>query len=694
MHPSKKSIGLEFIGGNSFRSVDHANPPFGGPSSFPLELALLIVLGAVALLVDGGTAAGRIALGVAVFSLVGFSFAGLFSLFTPRVFAVAWLACLGQAICFVYFLTRIALANASLLPPFSTNEWKVTVVLLVAAGWLSQRRVVRHSLDLRVFGTSAAAILIWSGMYLWRSRVELSLWGPLGSDGDLHILHARVLSEVGKFYYTFPGSDASMEYPLGFATLNWLWMQTTGMSAASAVLLQPSLQVLLLMGSALAIWFHLIAPAKKSIVAALFAVWILGWVWFDPINNSSLNGTARISYTSLLLLPVFLAATGDLRRSGLAFLLAALAALTAVLFNPCLLPSSFILFAIAVYLRRDLFSRLRWGKSLMLILAIAATGVLWMRADPFLRGFVYSGHVFGQSEMRSTEVPSQRGNGVTAKGSALDAPLIDLSKSSTIAHRITWSTFVPFNDRFCTLWLMVIGVLALLPCFQSGRAASLQGYFHTLLFFIFFHGAIAAIVVKFANTDSLFGSLLENYISDAHFRTLLCLSLLCLPAVLYFRPRQKWQQYVALGLAVATLESFYQYATVAWLIPKNDFLLVKAEDVQMAKWMEQNISRNKRILLEGRVLSSSHQSTVHPQGGSRAVALYTSLPTAFFYGMDGQAFNSANYTEHVSRWDSKWMQENQIGYLYHDARVQDFSPPPHAELVHSIGGASLYKLAP
>jgi|GEM_PF-6696862 len=89
MHPSKKSIGLEFTGGNSFRSVDHANPPFGGPSSYPMELALLIGISALALLVDGGTTAGRIALGVVVFSLVGFSFAGLFSLFTPRVFAVA-----------------------------------------------------------------------------------------------------------------------------------------------------------------------------------------------------------------------------------------------------------------------------------------------------------------------------------------------------------------------------------------------------------------------------------------------------------------------------------------------------------------------------------------------------------------------------------------------------------------------------
>jgi hypothetical protein len=694
MHPSKKSIGLEFTGGNSFRSVDHANPPFGGPSSYLMELALLIGLAALALLIEGGSTIGRIALGVAVFSLVGFSFAGLFSLFTPRVFAVAWLACLGQAICFVYFLTRVSLANASLLPSFSATEWKATLVLFVAAGWLSQRRVLRHSFDIRVFATSAIAILIWSAMYLWRSRLELSLWGPLGSDGDLHIVHARVLSEIGKFFYTFPGSDASMEYPLGFATLNWLWMQTTGMTAPVAVLLQPSLQVLLLMGSALAIWFHLMAPTKRLGIAGLFAVWILGWVWFDPINNSSLNGTARISYTSLLLVPVLLSATGDLRRSGMAFLLAALCALVAVLFNPCLLPSSFVLFSIAVYLSRDLFARMRWGKSLALILAVAAIGILWMSADPFLRGFVYSGHVFGKNEIQSSEVPSQRGNGVTANGTALDAPLVDLSKSSTVAHRILWSTFLPFNDRFCTLWLIALGVLALLPCLQVQRAACLQGFFRTLLLFVFFHGAVAAIVVKFANPSSLFGALLENYISDAHFRTLLCLSLLCLPAVLYFRPRQKWQQYIALGLAVATLESFYQYANVAWLVPKNDFLLVNAEDVQMANWMQQNIPGDRRILLEGKVLSNSHQSTVHPQGGSRAVALYTSLPTAFFYGMDGRAFNSANYIAHVTQWDGEWMRQNQIGYFYHDARVQDFSPPPHAELVHSIGGASLYKLAP
>jgi len=442
---------------------------------------------------------------------------------------------------------------------------------------------------------------------------------------------------------------------------------------------------------------HLVSPHgshHKGVIAGLFVVWILGWVWFDPINNSSLNDTARLSYTSLLLMPVFLAASGDLRRSGLAFLLAALSALTAVLFNPCLLPSSFTLFAIAVYLRRDLFARLRWGKALALVLVVVATGLLWMSADPFLRGFVYSGHVFGKNEIQSVEAPSQRGNGVTANGSALNAPLVDLSKSSMVAHRITWSTFLPFNDRFCTLWLMVIGVLALLPCFQSERAAPLQGYFRTLLLFIFFHGAIAAIVVKFANPSSLFGSLLENYVSDAHFRTLLLLSLLCLPAVLYFRPRLKWQQYVALGLSIATLESFYQYANVAWLVPKNDFLLVNAEDVQMARWMEQNIPGDKRVLLEGKVLSNSHPSTVHPQGGSRAVALYTSLPTAFFYGMDGREFNSANYVDHVLRWDAQWMRDNRIGYLYHDARVQSFSPPPHAELVHAIGGASLYKLAP
>gem|GEM_PF-4468083 len=531
-------------------------------------------------------------------------------------------------------------------------------------------------------------------MYFWRSRVELSLWAPLGSDSDLHIAHARVLSEIGKFFYSFPGSDASMEYPLGFATLNWLWMQTTGMSAPVAVILQPSLQVLLLLGSALAIWFHLLAPTKNLGIAALFGVWILGWVWFDPINNSSLNGTARISYTSLLLMPVFLSATGDLRRSGLAFLLASLCALVAVVFNPCLLPSSFVLFAVAVYLSRDLFARLRWVKSLTLISAVIVTGVLWMSADPFLRGFVYSGHVFGKNEIQSADVPSQRGNGVTANGTALYAPLVDISKSSTRAHRITWSTFLPFNDRFCTLWLIALGVLALLPCFKPRRAAPLQGFFRTLLLFVFFHGAIAAIVVKFANPSSLFGALLENYVTDAHFRTLLCLSLLCLPAVLYFRPRQKWQQYVAIGLAVATLESFYQYANVAWLVPKDDFLMVNEEDVQMAQWMEQNIAGDKRILLEGKVLSNSHQSTVHPQGGSRAVALYTSLPTAFFYGMDGRAFNSANYIAHVTQWDPEWMEQNQIGYFYHDARVQDFSPPPHAELVHSIGGAFLYKLTP
>jgi hypothetical protein len=78
----------------------------------------------------------------------------------------------------------------------------------------------------------------------------------------------------------------------------------------------------------------------------------------------------------------------------------------------------------------------------------------------------------------------------------------------------------------------------------------------------------------------------------------------------------------------------------------------------MARWMEQNIPGDKRVLLEGKVLSNSHQSTVHPQGGSRAVALYTSLPTAFFYGMDGREFNSASYVDHVLRWDAQWMRDN------------------------------------
>jgi hypothetical protein len=297
---------------------------------------------------------------------------------------VAWLACLGQAICFLYFLTRISLANASLLPPFAATEWKVTLGLLVAVGWLSQRRVMRHSFDPRVFATSAIAILdLERDVSLAQPSGTLS--GPLGSDGDRHIVHARVLSEVGKFFYAFPGSDASMEYPLGFATLNWLWMQTTGMSAPVAVLLQPSLQVLLLMGSALAIWFHLMAPTTKGVIAGLFGVWILGWVWFDPINNSSLNGTARLSYTSLLLMPVFLAASGDLRRSGLAFLLAALSALTAVLFNPCLLPSSFTLFAIAVYLRRDLVCSFTLGKLWRLSGGCSHGPAFRMSADPSAR---------------------------------------------------------------------------------------------------------------------------------------------------------------------------------------------------------------------------------------------------------------------------------------------------------------------
>lgn len=532
----------------------------------------------------------------------------------------------GQFLMLVYAYLRTA--SVRLGTP-GLSSWELWIPLVAAVVW-----TLRTGLRVRRGGVLLAAFAVLCALLALRFP-DL---GTLSSDPDLHAFQTKWFLESGHFTGFYPQSEVVDRYPGGFRVLNLLWGRLSGWNAVTLVNVQPYLQAVI-MAVAAVFLFSRAVPARK--VSGYFALAIFCALlvylpaWGDGRQNN--EGTARLAANGFLILPLLAAWLGRRRRAPALFALSGMTLPMAVSFNPALILPLLVLTTTAGALlnpRRE--SRIAFA------LGAVGFGVVVALTDPFLLGL-------GTVGVNQDGNPTQP---LAAIGIIdwlwLPAAIVvgALGACALAGHGLSWLSGVaaagavrplsksPGRAIWFSLWaIFLLGTeTAIQILLRTIPRASLGPY----LFFRYTEATAEQLALVFAGVLMPFLMLsVWRLRAGRWIFAILMVGLL-------LRVEENWR----LGLRSMTR------STLGKITP---------DAVALVQAAGEKVGAGERVLLVGRLMDGPWESWVMPENASRAVALYSNLTTAFYYGVDHPDFRAENYRRYVQeKLDVAWLRERGV----------------------------------
>lgn len=548
----------------------------------------------------------------------------------------------GQFALLVYAYFRTA-TTALGMP--GLQSWELWIPLGAAFVWtVYTRPKVRHPWVL------AAAFAVLCALLALR----LPDLGTLSSDPDLHAFQTKGFLAAGRFTGFYPGSEVADRYPGGFRVLNLVWGRLTGWNAVTLVNVQPYVQAVIFALAAVFLFARAVPSRQRgtylkwAVVSALL-VYLPAWGEGRQHNE----GTARLAANGFLLLPLCAAWLGRRRRSLGVFSLSGVTLPMAVSFHPALIGPLVALTAVA-------FAFLRPRRNAWLSFAVGAIFfggiVLW--TDPFLRSW-------GAIGVNQEGNPTQPLPAVAVWdwiGLPLAVIVGALSHCALAGHG----------------WSGLSGAAVALGRRSLRRTPGLDMALPIWALFLFIAAAGVEILERTIPRASLGPYLFYRYTQATTDQIALALAGAILPVLwLMFRRNR------AGGLILAILAvGFLLRVEEDWRVGlrsmrRSPLGQVTPSAVALVRAAEGMVAPGERVLLSGRIMEGPWETWVMPENASRAVALYSNLPTAFFYGVDHPDFRAENYRRYVqTQLDRDWLKARGVRWAIVQGEDGRFSGLP------------------
>ncbi len=543
-------------------------------------------------------------------------------------------------LCYAYLRTAATGLGAPGLTP-----WELWLPLAGAIVWTVRTRpIVRHR----------AVISAAVGVLCALLALRLPDLGTLSSDPDLHAFQTKLFLETGRFTGFYPHSEVVDRYPGGFRVLNLVWGRLSGWDAVTLVNVQPYLQAFIMALAAVFLLARTVPLRKTSTylgVAIFCALLIYLPAWGEGRQNN--EGTARLAANGFLLLPLFAAWLGRRRKALGLFVLSGIVLPMAVSFNPALILPAALLAVLAL-------ARLQVRRNAWIAFALGALGfgAIVLMTDPFLRTL-------------GTIGVNQDGNATQALAPVRFLDWIWLPGSIVVGafgacalagHSLAWVSGAavslvarrvvahPAVAIWFSLWaIFLLGAETLIQILQRTiPRASLGPY----LFYRYTEATADQIALAFAGAFVPYLVLTVRKLRWGH----VVMTILIVGVLL--RAEENWR----IGLRSMT---------------RSPLGKVTPDAVAVVRRAEQIVPPGERVLMIGRVMEGPWESWVMPENASRAVALYSNLSTAFYYGVDHPDFRAENYRRYVlEKLDLDWLKARGVKWAVVQGEDARFSAMP------------------
>jgi len=604
--------------------------------------------------------------------------------------------------CFIGFVVPITIVDAMLM--------------LIALWFLLFRKGKLKSLLLHLYHGryfyGSAILLLWLFLLIVSAN-ELPRLNTLSSDPDIHAFMARQVDRFGTvpYFHQFYWGKTSYWYPWGFAVLNYIWTELSGLDIRNVVTIQYVAQVLLGILVIVEISIHRKTALGKSHCIRLFTIFLAFCAYFflTPFgyddSHYHLEGTGRLSSMFFLSVPFSMLAgligPSRIRDRTALFPYTVVLFLTLVactLMNPIniVYTAAFGCIGIATHLIRNR----AWSR---IYLPVVAFGLFFLVfVDP------YYIHGLASRSRRSDPVELQTDTTISdtqdsARAVTRRFPLIGDYCSrlrETISNRQAYRECFSFSVFARDGDILLFSALVLIHLVVSVASAK---RFRSIL------GSLTILVVPFILllsylllTSSLellkpslghYSLMVDRYVRFLHdqylFFCLIHLLVISIPPAMFHMTMRKAAFPLILTCAVICLlpgsireKHISPRVSLRWLGGRKYYAgsMGKAvdDDIAVIRKIEKEfgdyLAENRRpdscaipkILIANLChTTSSGERWLFPHGASRMLPLYDVFPVAFFYYQGSNDYNWKSYKAHIAdRLDLEWLKEMNIKYLF------------------------------
>lgn len=620
----------------------------------------------------------KLILGFLCFFLLGRAVARVGEVKIPSEFSLPYYLLLGQMVALFYFYARSLLASVwGFLPDQSSYEYYAWVLLSLFL-WKEEVKTDFSNLRLkaRKYLPSVALLFFLLGVVISQK------WNALGlpsSDPDFHALFAKLfLKQGGVAQWLDAELKIENHYPSGFPSLLSVWIHLTGLAPVEMTQLMPFLQWAMLL-----LFIPALFPSRYYATVHILGAVLLFNFLLHP-EHKYLEGTARISHSLFMLAPFFLGeltkVAPHLRQKTLILMFLVFNLFIALLINPAHFFVTLLLtlaFNTKLCVHDSIASIKRYGRGWLVVCGVLA---FVFYQDPFYSKFL--SQWFGTSSLHAQIPTAQK-----------------LPEAGADFRSILMEVFQMFLAISYHGWIALASCLGLLgwAVFKKEAEGSQRAFLK--FFWVYAVGVLVSVVLGFSlPRNTLHQKLFYEYWIES-FSLFAFYGL----ALFFFSPLYRLEEkYKVVGVVLVLFlsTSFYQgYVSPYYsYLPKSSLGQVSEAGLAMARWAEQNVPQEERILLPGMKYQTPHESWLLTYGQPRALVHYSFRKTAFFHlkkgggGMENP-LNYESYQAHfLESFDRPWLIKHRVFWIAANEFVEWEFLVQNYEKKWAQGSASLWRL--